>query len=94
MRQIQAGEGVLSPAGIQRVLGESRGIGAAKSAEDLAYVVQGLAEGVTAPHCQLLEQIVGAEFHLGRFIVGETTIVADSHNPCAAINTSYVSTSA
>src|SRR5205807_10493625 len=91
MRSIQAREGVLTSGGIQRVLCERGTIGAAKGAEDLAHVIQGLAERVASPHGQLLEQVIGAELHLRAVVVRIAAIIAGTNHAIAATDASYVS---
>src|SRR5713101_4567980 len=88
VRVIQAGERVFALAVdlIRRVLGEEDGVAAAKGREDFADVVERLAEGIGAAHRQLLEQVVGAELHLGTLVVGEARVAAKADDAEIAVD--------
>ncbi len=59
--------------------GQMQWSSASTGAEDLADVVQVLAEGITRPDGQLVEQVVGTEFRLESVVIGEPAIGAETN---------------
>src|SRR6266567_7292523 len=87
---IQAGEGTLFVSGFERVLRRKLRIARGGGSEDLAHVVQVLAECITGPDGQLLEQIVGAELSLQSVVGREPAVVAGTYNTQTASDATHI----
>src|SRR5215470_935106 len=96
VRIVQARERILPSLRAGWVLWEGDGVAGSQTercfgTEDFADVVQSLAIGVTRAKRQLLEDVVGAVFHLHALVVGKAVVGARANNTLTASLPAYVS---
>src|SRR5438270_1297729 len=90
MRIIQAGERIFTAGVVEWVLRKGHGVPGTEGTEDLAYVIESLADGVRGPQRQLFEQVIAAEFHLQRVVVGKAGVRALTQHSKTAMGAARV----
>src|SRR5947209_1017171 len=90
MRIIQAGERIFTAGVVEWVLRKGHGVPGAEGTEYLAYVIDSLADRVRGPQRQLFEQVIAAEFHLQRVVVGKAGVRALTQHSKTAMRAAQV----
>src|SRR5262249_11355411 len=90
MGYVQAGDGTLRVAGLERILRGKQSVAGSAGSKDLADVIESLAPRVTRTQGQLLEQVVGTELGLEPVVVREAAVVAGANDTETARQTSHI----